>query len=437
MEQPDIHFTTTSDGVTIAYWSIGEGPPLILTHHFALSHAEMEWTVPSMASFYRAVAQDHRLIRFDPRHSGMSSTGADIDTTLQGMGSDISAVADACGVDAFALFAVATMGPVAIEYAAAHSERVSHLILCNTYPTSKGGPHAGWIGAQSALARTEGATLAATLFREIAPPDEADEVVALASAAGGPDLAGTANSALGWDAADRLEEVEAPTLVLASRDSRLATLDDTRALATRIPNAQLKSVGGHLVPYYSDQAVVIGAVGALLGTNPQPKISPGPRGITTIVFTDLVASTELMNRLGDAEGREAFRWVEETTAGLATDHHGELVKYTGDGSLLAFPSTSGALAFAVALIGAIAESPMDLRVGIAAGEPLREHGDLHGAVVHQAARIADQGTAGEIVVSDSVRQLALGKGFAFEPAGETTLKGFDEPVALWRVDTSR
>jgi class 3 adenylate cyclase len=101
--------------------------------------------------------------------------------------------------------------------------------------------------------------------------------------------------------------------------------------------------------------------------------------------------------------------------------------------LVAFSSTSDALAFALTLLEAMAESPLELRIGMAAGEPIREGGDLHGAVVHQASRVADQAGAGEIIVADTVRQLALGKGFAFEPAGEHTLKGFDEPVRLWRV----
>ena len=246
-------------------------------------------------------------------------------------------------------------------------------------------------------------------------------------------IAETSSAIAAWDAEDRMDAVVAPTLVLASRNPMIRKLDESRALAMGIGSAQLKSVEGRLLPYFSDQDAVIGAVAAFLGEE-QPTSAPtGAMRFTTIVFTDLVASTELMNRLGDAEGRSAFRWVEQTTAGLASDHHGEVIKYTGDGSLLAFASTSGALAFAVALVGAMGDSPMKVRIGLAAGEPLHEEGDLHGAVVHQASRIADQGAAGEIVVADSVRQLALGKGFDFEPAGETTLKGFDEPVSLWKV----
>jgi class 3 adenylate cyclase/pimeloyl-ACP methyl ester carboxylesterase len=433
MEQPEIHFTTTPDDVTIAYWAIGEGAPLILIHNFGLSHAGMEWTVPSVAAFHHALADHHRLIRFDPRNGGMSSRGREIDMSLERMGADISVVADACGVDRFALFAVETMGPVAIDYAASNPERVSHLILCDTFPTTATSVHARWSEAQEALARADGG-VGAAFFREFVPAEEVEAILALVSQARGRDL-----SINDWDAQDRLGEVRAPTLVLSSRQSRAAEPEDTRRLVGGIPSAQLRSFEGTILPYFTDQAPVVAAVDAFLGgasmrtTSVKGKRAERFGGVTTIVFTDLVASTELLARLGDVEGREAFRSVERTTADLAAGHHGEVIKYTGDGSLVAFDSTSEALAFSAALIHAMNDSPLQLRIGMAAGEPLRESGDLHGAVVHQASRVADQAGAGEIIVADSVRQLALGKGFSFEPAGEHILKGFDEPVRLWRV----
>ena len=145
MKPPDVQFTTTEDGVAIAYWSIGAGPPIIVTQNFSLSHTEVEWAVPSFASWYEALALHHRVVRFDPRRSGLSESGPEIDLGLEAMGQDITAVADACSIDDFALMAVATMGPVAIEYAARTPQRVSRLILCDTYPTVGGSSHAQWI----------------------------------------------------------------------------------------------------------------------------------------------------------------------------------------------------------------------------------------------------------------------------------------------------
>lgn len=433
MQLPDIQFATTSDGVTIAYWSVGEGVPLILTHNFSLSHAELEWTVPSIAAYYRRLAERYRLIRFNPRHSGLSETGDDLDMTLTGMGRDLTAVADAAGADRFILYAIATMGPVAIEFAAAHPDRVSALILCDTYATVVGSAHAKWIEAQSALARVDGAKMAASLLREVTPPDEVEEVVALATHAGGPDLADLSGNVLEWDAAGSLEQVQAPALVIVGRNSTISELSEGRRMATQIPAGQMKSIGGSFLPYYADHGETLDAIVAFLGTGDQPTGVLPARGFTTIVFTDLVASTELMNRLGDLEGRTVLRSIERRASDLATKNGGEVVKYTGDGAMVAFPSTSGALSFAIDFQRAMDESPLGLRIGMATGEPLAQDGDLHGAVVHLASRIADQGDAGEIMVADTVRQLALGKGFEFEAARDATLKGFNEPVRLWKV----
>jgi class 3 adenylate cyclase/pimeloyl-ACP methyl ester carboxylesterase len=426
MNQPDIHFVMTDDGVTIAYWAVGGGTPVILIHNFGLSHAGLEWTVPSVAAFHHALAEHHRLIRFDPRNGGMSSRGAGFDMSLDAMGADVTAVADAYGVDRFALLAVETMGPVAIHYAASNPDRVSHLVLCDTFDRIADTTHARWSDAQAALARADGG-VGAAFFREFVPPEEVEALLALVAEARRMDTSTIDH----WDATDRLGQVGAPTLILTSQNSRAASADDTRRLAAGIPDAQLRTFPGSVLPYFSDQAPIVAAIEAFLGTDEEPLARR--QGFTTIVFTDLVASTELLARLGDAEGRDAFRWVERTTADLASIHDGDVVKYTGDGSLVAFSSTSDALAFALTLLEAMAESPLELRIGMAAGEPIREGGDLHGAVVHQASRVADQAGAGEIIVADTVRQLALGKGFAFEPAGEHTLKGFDEPVRLWRV----
>ena len=140
LPQRDIRFTTTDDGVGIAYWEIGEGKPVVVIQNFGLSHAELEWTVPSIRSFYSAMAERYRLIRFDPRGIGMSddppggwgaesSTGTQAGMSTHEMGLDIEAVARAAELDSFALMAVSVQGPVGIEFAATH-DAVTELILC-------------------------------------------------------------------------------------------------------------------------------------------------------------------------------------------------------------------------------------------------------------------------------------------------------------------
>ena len=162
------------------------------------------------------------------------------------------------------------------------------------------------------------------------------------------------------------------------------------------------------------------------------EVGPGS-GFRTVVFTDLVGSTEVLRRLGDETGRAAFRDVEQTIEDLCKTHEGRLVKHMGDGSLLTFASPRSALRFSLAVQDALADRSLRLRIGMAAGEPIEEGGDIHGAVVVQASRIMDLAGAGDILVSDAVRQLLLGKGFSFESEGEYQLKGLDEPVKVWRA----
>lgn len=156
----------------------------------------------------------------------------------------------------------------------------------------------------------------------------------------------------------------------------------------------------------------------------------------TVVFTDLVSSTQVLDRQGDAEGRRTFRKIEDLILDLCTKHDGHLVKNLGDGSLITFESTSRAIAFSLDLQDQMSSRPVRMRIGMAAGEPIQEDGDIHGAVVVQASRIADLGKPGEVIVSDSVRQLAVGKGFEFQLMGDVQLKGFQETQRVWAVSRS-
>ena len=434
MQPPDVQFTTTDDGVTIAYSSIGTGPPLLITQNFVLNHLELEWMVPSIATLFEALAERYRLIRYNLRSTGMSERRPGLDLSLTSMGLDIEAVIHASGEEAVTLVGANTMGPVVIDYAARHPDRVANLILCDTYPASEGSVHAGWMKAQAALDAV--GQPAHQLWQEVTADNEKERqrINALGDAARPDDLEETMPAILAWDAEASLSDVKAPTLVLLSRDSKVASLEESRGLAMGIPSAQLKTVDAELLPYFGDHDAVLDTIAEFLGTDePAAVTASAAKGFTTVVFTDLVSSTEMVSRLGDEAGRAAVREVEKRVTELATDFGGEVIKNLGDGSMVAFPSTSSALSFAVELQEAMADSDLDLRIGMAAGEPIHEDGDLHGAVVAQASRVADKGQAGEILVAESVHQLALGKGFDFKPAGEATLKGFDEPVRLWKV----
>lgn len=159
----------------------------------------------------------------------------------------------------------------------------------------------------------------------------------------------------------------------------------------------------------------------------------------TILFTDIVGSTKLTQRLGDRGAMELVR-VHDRIVRKAIDAHGGLeVKHTGDGLMASFRSVTAALEAAVDLQRALVEhnraasTPVEVRIGIAAGEPVLENDDLFGAAVQLASRLCDRAGSGVILVSGAVRDLAIGKPFRFERRGRLSVKGFDEPVSVFEV----
>ncbi len=443
----DIRFTATEDGVSIAFWEIGEGKPVLLVNNQALSHCELEWTVPSIASFLGSMAERYRLIRYDPRGMGLSggppggwgttdSSGAQVGVSTSEESLDLKAVCDAVSVESVALVVVNTMGPVGIEFAAEHSDVVSALILCDAVSDLGSSYEAellkGYLGVLHVEAEL-GQSLAYSGYEREVPNHEIEAVTDLIKANTNRIIPTARHAMLDWNADRFLGEVKAPTLILCSRQNPIyATemLTEARKLAGRIQGSQLRMVDGTRTPFFADQRQVLGAIDELLKPGRVHKRSPGFR---TVVFTDIVDSTRFMSEVGDEKGREAMRAIEERVSNLAGRHSGLVIKNLGDGSLVSFSSNTAALRFALELQSQTDADSLQLRIGMAAGEPIEEGGDIHGAVVAYASRVADIGDAGEIVASDSVRQLAMGKGFTFTPMGQHDLKGFDEPATVWKV----
>jgi class 3 adenylate cyclase len=157
----------------------------------------------------------------------------------------------------------------------------------------------------------------------------------------------------------------------------------------------------------------------------------------TILFTDIEGSTSLTQRLGDAGAMGVLRAHDRIVAEALGRHGGSEVKHTGDGLMAAFPSVVGAIESAVQIQTTLAEADktagLRVRIGMSAGEPVTERNDLFGAVVQLAARLCSQAEPGSVLVSSTVRDLALGKGFTFRERGSLSLKGFDEPVHAYEV----
>ena len=159
----------------------------------------------------------------------------------------------------------------------------------------------------------------------------------------------------------------------------------------------------------------------------------------TILFTDIVGSTDLTQRLGDAGAMQLVRAHDAIVRRELAAVAGNEVKHTGDGIMASFASVARSIECAIAIQRALeehsadAEHPIRVRIGVSAGEPVAEHDDLFGAAVQLAARACNQAAAGAILVSTAVRELCVGKGFTFEPRGPYELKGFTDLVPLFEV----
>lgn len=441
---PQIYFVSTSDGVRIAYRTIGRGRPLVFVRGWT-SHLELMWQDPSFRCFFESLASIRLVVQYDARGNGLSDRrvhGLDLDALLL----DLEAVVDHLNVDTFDLYGQCFGGPIAVAYAAKHPQRVSTLILDGTYAR---GEHIAPPERQAAivtmlrdfwpagmkllndLTRPE-ASLAKTPhhpLREAISGEVAAELYALAYRI---------------DVTDLLPQIQIPTLVMHRRGSHAIPFRLGRELASLIPNAWFVPLEGTAHnPWEGDARGVLVAIGDFLGEGIElEEPTPGVvhvEGPVTILFTEMESSATLTERLGDAQAQEILHVHNRIIREALKARGGSEVKRLGDGFMASFPSATRALECAIAMQRAFAaynktaEVPIRVRIGLNAGEPIAEDEDLFGTAVIMAARIAAKAEGGQILASDVVRQLVAGKGFLSTDRGEVTLRGFEEPVRLYEV----
>jgi class 3 adenylate cyclase len=194
-------------------------------------------------------------------------------------------------------------------------------------------------------------------------------------------------------------------------------------------------------PFQGDSEAVVEAIETFLGEGEEAAKADTPEAgaFRTVLFTDVEGSTALTQRLGDAKAREVLRQHERIVREALKSHGGSEVKTMGDGFMVSFGSATRALECAIAMQRAFAEhnesapEPIRVRIGLNAGEPIAEEGDLFGTAVNLAARICGHAESGQILAPIVVRELAAGKQFMFADLGETELRGFEDPVRLYEL----
>jgi class 3 adenylate cyclase len=443
--EPQIQYAKTSDGVSIAFSTLGEGMPFVHMP-FPLSHLQLSWERPDYRSWRQRLAKGRQFVTYDVRGTGLSDRDV-TDFSLDAGVRDLEAVVDRLSLEQFVLFAPSISGLVGVAYAVRHQERVSHSILWGTGARTTdftSGPQAqavlqladaDWEVFTETIAHVvlgwsegEPARRYAAILRESVTQET------LLAAMAAPDV----------DLTELLPRVSSPTLVLHRRETPIPSVDAARGLASRIPNARLVLLEGGTSPLVGDSEAVHSAIDEFLGDEVPTTTPDAPGAFRTILFTDVEASTALTDRLGDAKARELLRERERIVREALKAHGGSEVKTMGDGFMASFSSATQALECAIALQKSFADhnasagESINVRIGLNAGEPIAEddpggRGDLFGTAVNMAARIAAEAKGGEILASNVVRELVAGKNFLFSDRGETELRGFEDPVRIYEV----
>jgi class 3 adenylate cyclase/pimeloyl-ACP methyl ester carboxylesterase len=445
----DVRYCTADDGVRIAYCVEGEGPPLLISPFFIESFA-LEELVPEHQHFMAELGKGRTLIRYDGRGVGLGQRhGADLSQEV--VTRDIRAVVSALGLRRYSMWASTTNGPSALVHAARYPEEVSALILYATYPNIREGyptfsPDV--IGGFADLARNNW-FMASQVFADMTGRKDFPEATARIAewyrqSADGAEVGDLIAGSNEIDAAPLLGKITARTLVLHRLNDPTYPLELGPRLASAIPGARFVPLPGQGHAFFlGESEIILDTVKTFLDEDPEtraitakPEAAPVDSSFRTVLFTDLVGHTEMMSRLGDERGRAVLREHEDITRNVLKQYGGTEVKTMGDGFMASFGSVTKSVECAIALQRAFAGregEPLSVRVGLNAGEPIEEDGDLFGATVILASRIAAKAEGGEILVADTVRGLCSGKGFLFADRGEFVAKGFEEPVRVYQV----
>ena len=440
--EPQVQYTKTSDGVNIAYYAIGQGPAQLLLM-LPGSHLEAEWQIDPLRLGYIAWAQRSTLVRLDPRGFGLSDRDPD-DFAVDSLVLDIEAVVDRLGLDQLRIFSLGITTVPALAYTARHPDKVTHLVQARAVASGRDMVNER-LQKLVELGKIDWELASETVTRTLNPdfPEQlARDFAGLLRAAIEPSsFERFVEDTRQWDVEADATSLSTPTLLIHERNNPNFSMAATRRVAGLIKHSRVAFVDTALEGALVAQRFFDGAVPDLTEPASTHADTSPEAGVThTILFTDMQSSTALTQRLGDATAQEIRRTHNEIVRSALTANGGSEIKHTGDGIMASFTTASAALECAIAIQRGVAahveehpDSPLGLYIGLNAGEPIAEEGDLFGTSINLAARICDHAEPGQILAANVVRELAAGKDFLFADLGETELRGFEDPVKLWEV----
>lgn len=425
-----IRYTRSGD-VNIAYQVTGAGPfDLVLVPGF-FSHLEIDWDHADHARFLERLGSFARLIRFDKRGTGLSDRAVglpDIESRMD----DVRAVMDAVGSEQAALFGYSEGGPMSVLFAAAYPERTRALVLHGSYAKRIRSDDYPWaptreerLATARDLEETWGENVDLSTMHPNADADTAEWFHRRGRASLSPSAARDLilmNSEA--DVREALGAVQCPTLVTHRTGDRDSQAEEGRYLAEHIPGARfVEFPGDDHVPWVDMDPLLDEVEEFLTGVPPAQR---SDRVLATLLFTDLVGSTEMARELGDAPWSELLDKHHTAVRRELARFSGEEIDTAGDGFLALFDGPARAIRCALAIRDGLHVLGLDVRAGVHTGEVERRRGGKpRGIAVHVGARIMSLGEAGDVLVSSTTRDLVAGSGLDFEDRGEHELKGVE------------
>jgi pimeloyl-ACP methyl ester carboxylesterase len=440
--QPETRYARSGD-VNIAYQVVGEGPRDLVYVPGWVSNVEMMWEQPAMAHFLERLASFSRLILFDKRGTGLSDrVSNDKLPTLEQRMDDVRAVLETVGSERAALFGHSEGGNMCLLFAATYPKRTIALVTLGCFAKRRD-PDDDYPWAPTAESREETTADVERNWGHLRPEDveyyapsrvgdeefirNFERYFRRGASPGAAAALLRMNSYI--DVRSVLPTIRVPTLVLHRTGDRDVQLAEGRYLAARIPGARFVELSG------DDHAIAAGDTDALAdeieefltGTRPVPDLD---RVLATVLFTDIVGSTERAVELGDRRWRDLLGAHDAAVRRELDRFRGREVDTAGDGFLATFDGPARAVRCAISAGEAIRGLGVEIRAGIHTGECELDGPKVRGIAVHTGARIASLAGAGEVLVSQTVKDLVSGSGLTFEDRGLHELKGVP---GEWRV----
>jgi class 3 adenylate cyclase/pimeloyl-ACP methyl ester carboxylesterase len=426
-----------SAGYSIAYQVLGRGPDLVLIPGF-VSNVEVVWEIPPAAQFLERLASFSRLITFDKRGTGLSDrVPVDRLPTLEERIDDVRAVMDAAGSASATLFGVSEGGPMAVLFGATHPDRVQGLILYGSYARREAA--AGREDQRDRfLGRIEHEWGSGRVFtersRSIMGDPAMQELLARYERHSASPQAAAAIVRMGYeiDVTSILPSTSLPTLILHRTADPNILFRGAQELRDGIPGARLVELPGEdHVPFFGPTEPLISEIEAFV-TGSRPAVKPD-RVLATVLFVDIVGSTEQAAELGDRRWRDVLDAFYETSGRTLGRHRGVEVGSAGDGFLAVFDGPGRALRCALELRDSLRAQGLEIRAGLHTGEIDKRGDDVAGIAVHIGARVAAAAKPGEVWASRTVKDLVAGTGLSFALQGTHRLKGVPDPWDLYVV----